>query len=989
MVGSYDTGLVILSVVVAAIASYVALDLASRISASLGGSAARYWLAGGALSMGTGIWSMHFIGMLAFRLPMPMSYDVALTLLSLLIAVIVSGFALLTVSHGMLSMRRLLGAGLMMGLGIASMHYTGMAAMEMNPPIRYDPLLFTLSIVIAIAASLAALWIAFQLRSETILSAFRTKAGSAIVMGAAISGMHYTGMAAAIFAPGSVCTVSPQAIDNVWLAAAVGGFTFMFLATTLVISVFDARLADRSAKLAENLRRANLVLETRGSELSHANLLLQQEMQERMQMETALRESEERYRQLVELSPDAILIQSEGRIIFVNGAGAKLLGAASPSDLLGLPVADLVHAEHRDRFVERLRRVKDEDRGGPPLEGRLIRLDSMPVDVELTASPFVYKGKPAVQVVMRDITRRKRAQEEIRRTQAFLSSIVDNMPNMVFVKEAQELRFVRLNKAGEALTGFSEAELLGRNAYDLLPGEQAEASTARDRETLRLGTQASTAEEQIRTKGGEERILQTKKLAIPDEQGRPQYLLGISEDITERKRAEEQLKQLAQYDSLTGLPNRSLFRDRLSMTMARARRSGRILALMFLDIDRFKEINDSLGHTIGDEVLQATAGLLRQCLRDVDTIARLGGDEFTIVLENLTHADQAAFVAQKIQKTLADPIVLQGREVFVTASIGITLYPGDAADFDTLLQAADIAMYRAKEEGRNTYAFYAREMNARAAERLKMENLLRHAIERQELLLHYQPKVSVRTGQVVGAEALCRWNSKELGSVPPGEFIPLAEKSGLITPIGEWVLRTACAQNKAWQDEGLPPLLISVNLSPRQLRQKDLVEMVASVLEKAGIPPQLLELEITEGMIMQEPENVTAILRRFHELGVQLSVDDFGTGYSSLAYLKRFPVQKLKIDQSFVRDLSTDADDASIVKAVVVIAKSLGLKVVAEGVETQAQLAFLAKLDCDEYQGYYFSKPVPATEFRSALEKAGPRRPPRRSSPTERGVPVD
>jgi len=650
-------------------------------------------------------------------------------------------------------------------------------------------------------------------------------------------------------------------------------------------------------------------------------------------------------------------------------------------------VVDLVHADYRDRFLERIGQVKDEDRGGPPLEERLLRLDATPVDVELAASPFLYKGQPAVQVVMRDITRRKRNQEEIRRTQAFLSSIVDNMPNMVFVKEARDLRFVRFNKAGETLTGFSEDELLGKNDYDLLPREQADASIAKDRETLRLGRQAFL-EEQIRTKGGEERTLQTRKLAIPDQEGNPQYLLGISEDITERKRAEEQLKHLAQYDSLTGLPNRNLFRDRLSLTMARARRSGRMLALMFLDIDRFKEINDSLGPTVGDEVLQATAGLLRQSLRDVDTIARLGGDEFTIIIENLAHADQASFVAQKIQKALADPLVTQGREIFVTASIGITLYPGDAADLDSLLQAADIAMYRAKEEGRNTYAFYAREMNARAVERLKMENLLRYAIERQELLLHYQPKVAVATGKIVGAEALCRWNSRELGRVPPSDFVPLAEKSGLIAPIGEWVLRTACSQSKAWQDEGLPPILMSVNLSPRQLRQKDLVEMVAAVLDDARLPAHLLELEITESMIMQESENVTAILRRLHELGIQLSVDDFGTGYSSLAYLKRFPVQKLKIDQSFVRDLTTDADDASIVKAVVVIAKSLGLKVVAEGVETQAQLAFLSKLECDEYQGYYFSEPVPAAEFPRSFERKG-RRLSRRPSPTERGVRVD
>ena len=843
MVGTYDTWLVILSIVVAVLASYVALDLASRIAASTGSKAAHYWLAGGALSMGTGIWSMHFIGMLAFRLPIPMSYDIPVTMLSLLIAFIVSRFALFTVSHGTLSMRRLLTAGLLMGIGIASMHYTGMAAMQMEPPIRYDPFLFILSIMIAIAASVVALLIAFQLRSETILSAFRKKAGSALVMGAAIIGMHYTGMAAAIFAPNSICTVSPQDINNAWLAAAIGGFTFMFLATTLLISVFDARLADRSAKLAETLRQANVFLETRSTELSRANAMLQQEMQER-----------------------------------------------------------------------------------------------------------------------------KRAEEEIRSTQTFLSSIVDNIPNMVFVKDAKDLKFVRLNKAGEKLTGYSEKELLGKSDYDFFPKEQADFFTGKDRETLRIGKHVFIVEESIKTKDGTEKILQTKKMPILDKNGNPQYLLGISEDITERKKAEEQLTYLAQYDSLTGLPNRNLFRDRLSLTMARAKRDGKMLALMFLDIDRFKEINDTLGHTIGDEVLQAASGLLRESLRDVDTIARLGGDEFTIILENITHEDQAIVVAEKIQKAFSDPVVIQKQEIFVTASIGIALYPRDAEDIDALLQTADNAMYRAKEEGRNTYEFYAHEINAQAAERLNMQNLLRYALERQELLLHYQPKVKVKSGQIIGAEALIRWNSKELGLVSPSQFIPLAEKTGLIVPLGEWVLKTACTQNKAWQDQGIPPLVMSVNLSPRQLRQKNLMAMITGVLDKIGLAPRFLELEITESMIMHHADKAIAILQQLHQLGIHLSIDDFGTGYSSLAYLKRFPVQKLKIDQSFVRDLTVNADDASIVTAIIAMAKSLGLEVVAEGVETKEELAFLSKLHCDEYQGYYFSKPVPAEEFARLMQ---------------------
>ena len=430
------------------------------------------------------------------------------------------------------------------------------------------------------------------------------------------------------------------------------------------------------------------------------------------------------------------------------------------------------------------------------------------------------------------------------------------------------------------------------------------------------------------------------------------------------RESQEQLNNyLTRHDALTGLPNRNFFRDRLTHAMARAKRTGLMMAMIVLDLDRFREINDTLGHTAGDKVLQAVAKLMRESLREVDTIVRLGGDEFTIILEDIAHTDRVTALAERILHVFSNPLVIDGREIYVTASTGITLYPHGVDGVDALLQAAEAAMHHAKEEGGNTYEFYVPEMNVPAAVNLDMEYLLRRALERQEFVLHYQPKVAVKSGRITGVEALIRWNSKELGPVPPAKFIPLAEKTGLIVPIGEWVLKTACAQNKAWQEQGYPPLLMSVNLSPRQFRQKNLLETINGALRDTGLNPGFLELEITESMIMLRPEQAIAILQQVHQLGVQLSVDDFGTGYSSLAYLKRFPVQKLKIDQSFMRDLTVDRDDAGIVTAVVAMAKSLGLEVVAEGVETAEQLAFLAKLDCEEYQGYYFSRPVPADEF--------------------------
>jgi diguanylate cyclase (GGDEF)-like protein len=391
-----------------------------------------------------------------------------------------------------------------------------------------------------------------------------------------------------------------------------------------------------------------------------------------------------------------------------------------------------------------------------------------------------------------------------------------------------------------------------------------------------------------------------------------------------------------------------------------------MLALMFLDLDRFKEINDTLGHATGDLLLQAIARLLKGSLRAIDSIARLGGDEFTIIVEDITDVDQVITIAEKIKAAFSDAIVIDGRELFVTASIGISVDTG-GLDVDALLQTAGIAMHLAKEEGRNTYEFYASEMNAGRAGRLDMEILLRRAVARQEFVLHYQPIMAVTEDRVVGVEALIRWNSPELGFVSPARFIPLAEETGLIVPIGEWVLSTACLQAKAWQTQGIQPLTMSVNLSPRQFRQKNLVEMIAGVLERTGLDANLLDLEITEGMIMR-PDQAAAVLERLHKLGVRLSIDDFGTGYSSLSYLKRFPVQTLKIDRSFVNGLTTDGDDGSIVTAIVAMAKSLKLEVTAEGVETPEQLAFLARLHCDRYQGYLFSRPIPANDCIRLLE---------------------
>jgi diguanylate cyclase (GGDEF)-like protein len=439
--------------------------------------------------------------------------------------------------------------------------------------------------------------------------------------------------------------------------------------------------------------------------------------------------------------------------------------------------------------------------------------------------------------------------------------------------------------------------------------------------------------------------------------------LQMSSILGHHKEAKQDLAQVTNFDVLTGLPNRFLFLDRLGHAISRSARSHRMVAVMLLDIDNFKTINDTLGHTHGDLLLQDIADRLRRCVLEDDTLARIGGDEFSIVLEGVSEIEEIAMIAQKIVDIFSLPFTPSGQEIYVTPSMGITIYPMDGHDSDTLLKNADAAMYAAKEYGRNHFRFYTTDMNALAIERFAMEGALRRAMEREEFALHYQPQVDIKSGQVIGVEALLRWNHPERGMVPPGEFIPLLEENNLIIPVGEWVLRTACAQSRAWQDAGLPPLRMAVNLSARQFRQDNLVEMIDSILQESGISPKLLELELTEGLLMENTSETSMILEQLKSRGVQVAIDDFGTGYSSLSYLKRFPIDRLKIDRSFVRDIITDSNDAAIAVAVISLGRSLGLSVIAEGVETPDQLEFLGVQKCDEYQGYHFSRPVPPEEI--------------------------
>jgi diguanylate cyclase (GGDEF)-like protein len=465
-----------------------------------------------------------------------------------------------------------------------------------------------------------------------------------------------------------------------------------------------------------------------------------------------------------------------------------------------------------------------------------------------------------------------------------------------------------------------------------------------------------------RRKDGHEYTESVMISPVRDGSGRITSYLAIKEDITELKLAEKRIEHLAHFDQLTGLPNRSLLQDHFKFALSLAQRSGEHLAIMFLDLDHFKDINDTLGHSIGDQLLMEVAKRLKAALRDEDTISRLGGDEFIFILPG-TDAIGAVHIAEKLLTVVSTPCLIEQHELISTPSIGIAIYPEDGKDMETLSKNADAAMYQVKQAGRNDFRFFTPAMQSNSARNLSLGSDLRSALLRNQLKLHYQPQVSMQDGHIVGAEALLRWQHPTLGAISPAEFIPIAEDTGLIIPIGEWVLRTAAMQMKAWLDKGLPSMVMAVNLSAIQFRHTDLVAMVTGILAEVGLPPNNLELELTEAVAMDDPLVAIAVMDQLFEKGVRMSIDDFGTGYSSLSYLKRFKVYKLKIDQSFVQDIGDDDEDKAIVSAIINMASSLGMHTIAEGVETASQLAFLRLHGCDEVQGYFFSKPLPADDF--------------------------
>ena len=563
--------------------------------------------------------------------------------------------------------------------------------------------------------------------------------------------------------------------------------------------------------------------------------------------------------------------------------------------------------------------------------------------------------------VATDITERKHLEIERQK----LSLAIEQSPTMFMITDTDG-RIEYVNKKFMEVTGYTLEEVKGKNPRIFKSGETPPEVYKELWDTLKSGKEWK-GEFHNKKKNGELFWEMNSISSIKDERGSITHFLAVKEDVTKRKWAEETIVHLAYHDALTDLPNRFLMQDRFNQALSQARRRKKLVGLMLLGIDRFKGVNEMAGHSVGDQVLQAVAKRLSGCVREVDTVARLGGDEFMILLPEMNFVEEAATIAQQILDVIKPSFNYNGHELNLTCSVGVSVYPHDGEDVESLLKDAETALGRAKQQGRNNYKLYTPTMHVETFGRMVLENSMRKALSREEFLIHYQPVVDLRTKRMIGMEALLRWQHPDIGLVSPVEFIPIAEENGLIVPIGEWVIRTACAQNKAWQKAGMPRMRVAVNLSARQFQHANLLEMVEWVLKEVDLDPQCLEFEITESIAMENVDFTLTILKRFKEMGVGISIDDFGTGYSSLNYLKQFPIDILKIDRSFIRELTVDANNQAIVSAVIALAHSLNFKVTAEGVETPEQLDFLKRQKCDNMQGYFFSKPVPTEQFEALV----------------------
>ncbi len=689
---------------------------------------------------------------------------------------------------------------------------------------------------------------------------------------------------------------------------------------------------------------------------------------ERKRAEQATREAQERYRSLVELAPDGVVVTSGNLIEYANPAAVRILRAGNARRLLGMKTEDFIHPDQRARYLER-RAYLEAGPGTTAVEERTLRCcDGSDVVVEVAGVSFLERGRLVVQAVMRDVSEQRKARASLAEREKRFRDVLEASGEYVWETDIA-WRYTFLSERIEAVLGHPRHEVIGRTPREFMPLGEAQAMEDWFAQRVKRGEGFRELVHRSLTKSGGVIWQSVTGVPVYDGAGKLVGYRGTGADITARKQAEERIRYLATRDALTGLPNRALLSDRADQAVLAAARSRGSLALLFLDLDRFKLVNESLGHAAGDALLRAVAERLGTTLRRDDTLARIGGDEFVLLWNGLKSSQDAATPAQRALAILSRPFTIDGRMLSITASIGISVYPDDGRDFGELLKNADTAANHAKETGRNSFRFFSPELNARAVKRLEMENDLRHALARGELLLHWQPVVSSapgRAGQLAGAEVLLRWQHPQQGMLMPDSFIPVAEDCGLIRPLGQWTMERAVSQIGAWRRGrvGAEKLWFALNVSAQELSQGEAyVAQLAEALAANKVPGRCIELEITERTLMSQLAQNVETLRKLGRLGVRVAIDDFGTGYSSLAYLRQLPIDKLKIDRSFLRELDAHPHDITIVQTIAAMAMALGLRIAAEGVESAAQLARLQAIGCDEWQGHHFSASLDAADF--------------------------